>query len=936
MKKKILYTILSIAGILVTFFLLNRETEVEALRKKHADFLKNNPFKEVKNLSKKERLSRGLPPNKYLDRMWVLTANPELGKPTPENLSKVYQGLKSERSQQRVPGDGTDNAWEERGPNNVGGRTRTVFFDPNDATNETVFAGGVSGGLWKNTNISNANSVWTRIEDLENFAISCYAIDPNNSNIWYIGTGESYTSSDAVGNGIYKTEDGGANWTRVLASSGITDTSNATQYTVPGIYFVSNIIVRDKDGDTSTTNDSEVFAAVAASFYSDGGSNIRTFIGIREFGLYKSTDKGINWTTLNLPEIPEQTTGTLGALYAPNDLEIGADNTLWVSTTRSIFGAGGGTILKSIDGTNFTVEHTIENGARTELATSKTNPGTLYALAQISGGNPKMIKTTDAFATDPLDAALPNDPDGSVSADDFTRGQSFYDLVVEVDPLDDNIVYVGGINVHRAGVFDPAGNPVWKTISYWSSYWSTTKPGSLVHADQHALEFKPSNSNQGVLGTDGGVYYTTNFSDNEEGENTASAQSRNNGFNTTQFYTIGVAPTTAFPGEGDYFLAGAQDNGTQLIENATAGQNSSTDVSGGDGAYSFFDQDGTEKYYITNYVYNQSISLYDYTTNTRTTINSESESNGDFINVEELDSKLNVLYSNYSSGTNFIIRRYKGLPAGPITFKNLKSSLLNSSPTAMKVSPRSSELLIGTENGKLLKISGTDPFLIWSEITGNNFIGSVSDIEFGETDNDIFVTFHNYGVQSIWYSNDGGATWASKEGNLPDIPVKAILQNPLNTKEVIIGTDLGVWKTTDFSVESPLWTQSYNGMSSVKVTDLDLRDDNMVFAATYGRGVFSGKFTAATASVNDVLAGNKVFTIYPTISKGNFTIQATTSLGKTKMKIFNIAGKQVYQKEIDFSLNGKEEIKVNLSTGVYMVSIMDKNNKKSTNKIIIE
>ena len=312
------------------------------------------------------------------------------------------------------------------------------------------------------------------------------------------------------------------------------------------------------------------------------------------------------------------------------------------------------------------------------------------------------------------------------------------------------------------------------------------------------------------------------------------------------------------------------------------------------------------------------------------------DSNGDFINVEELDSQLNVLYSNYSSGENSIIRRYAGLPDGPITFTDMTDDLFDASPTAMKASPRTSELLVGTENGKVLKVSGTMPFLVWSDISNAGFLGSVSDIEFGETDNDIFVTFHNYGVQNVWYSNDGGTSWLAKEGDFPDIPVKAILQNPLNSKEVIIGTDLGVWKTKDFSVDSPEWTQSYNGMNSVKVTDLDLRDDNMVFAATYGRGVFSGQFTGATASVEDVLSGNNAFTMYPTVSKGDFTLQAKSSLGLTKMSVFSISGKQVYTKEIDFTLNGKQQVSLNLNTGLYIVNVIDENNKKSSLKIVIE
>ena len=124
-----------------------------------------------------------------------------------------------------------------------------------------------------------------------------------------------------------------------------------------------------------------------------------------------------------------------------------------------------------------------------------------------------------------------------------------------------------------------------------------------------------------------------------------------------------------------------------------------------------------------------------------------------------------------------------------------------------------------------IKIAGTTNTLpnnpVWSEISGSDFVGSVSDIEFGANENEIFVTMHNYGVENIWYTSDGGANWSAKQGNLPDIPVKAILQNPLKLEEVIIGTALGVWRTEDFFAASPTWIQSYNGMSNVKVTDLD-------------------------------------------------------------------------------------------------------------------
>ena len=64
------------------------------------------------------------------------------------------------------------------------------------------------------------------------------------------------------------------------------------------------------------------------------------------------------------------------------------------------------------------------------------------------------------------------------------------------------------------------------------------------------------------------------------------------------------------------------------------------------------------------------------------------------------------------------------------------------------------------------------------------------------------MTFHNYGVENIFYSSDGGNTWQEKEGDLPDIPVRCILQNPLLENEVIVGTELGVWYTKDFDTSS--------------------------------------------------------------------------------------------------------------------------------------
>ena len=131
--------------------------------------------------------------------MWELSMNPMTGKTEIDNLFELQYDLnKSKNSSVKsfsVPGESEDMKWVSRGPNNVGGRTKGLMFDPNDETDETVFAGGVSGGLFKNTSISDGNtSEWTHIKGIpENIPVSSIVYDPNDLKTFYVGTGESYT-----------------------------------------------------------------------------------------------------------------------------------------------------------------------------------------------------------------------------------------------------------------------------------------------------------------------------------------------------------------------------------------------------------------------------------------------------------------------------------------------------------------------------------------------------------------------------------------------------------------------------------------------------------------------------------------------------------------------------------------------------------------------
>ena len=991
----------------------------------HAENLENSPFKETYNLTKVERKKIRLPPNKYSEKMWELSMNPIDGRPNIEKLFELQYDLRKSRIElaksNSVPGESEKMKWVSRGPGNVGGRTKGMMFDPNDNSDETVFAGGVSGGLFKNTSISDQNSEWIHITNgiPSNIPVSSITYDPNDTKIIYVGTGESYTGAEALGNGLWKSSDGGVTWSNIFggksdseqvyisegnsikvtnienvgpfnyvaaafgpsltkdpivadllladdgdasgddsdgiggitsdACQGLTaenassmngkvalidrgdcsfiskvkvaqdagakavivinrnDGSNAdwTQSpivmggtegagditipsvmistndgnklkqnlkngivtvslsqqnltskgttVIPGIFYINDVVVRDNSGN------SEIYIAVGVSSHRDAASHI---FGVDDYGIWKSLDQGTTWI-----KVPAYLDGST-TLYQPMDLELHpSNNKLWFSTTNNFKGTGGGTILVSNSGvTSFVKKYTIENARRTELEIASN--GTIYALA---AENPvTIIKSSDEFSSAPTVITLPNDADGNITSDDFTRGQSFYDLLIESDPNNPNAIFAGGIDLFKSttAAENSAGANPWNQLSHW--YAGFGQP--YAHADQHGAAFGNFDSSKKVFGNDGGVYFSKTQSDGSE-----LMASRVNNYVTSQFYTIGVAPyemfkdsteqvsgtdsstrlqsTLTISGITDVFLAGAQDNGTQLLANKNNSISRAHDVSGGDGAASMFSQNLSKRYYVTNYVYNKYVDVYSFDTNQLFQINSETSSNGDFITVQALDSKLGVIYSNYSNSGNYEIAAYYGWDNFSEADRNtnapkiiLKSAQMLANVSALTVSPfgtDTSTLMVGLENGSVFKVENANSNAAkWTNISGNEFLGSVSDIEFGINENEIFVTFHNYAVKNVFYSSDGGTTWSNKEGDLPDLPVRSILQNPIVLSEVIIGTDLGVWYTKNFKDESPTWIQGFNGMSDVRVTDLDLRDDYAVFAATYGRGVFSSYFSS--------------------------------------------------------------------------------------------
>jgi hypothetical protein len=808
--KKLLTTLILLICVFFTYDLFKEKIENQKIqeissRAEYEEFLAKHPFNNRKiNLEEWENTLKADRPDLAWEQDYLATMNPATGRPEQEKLTPVREMTKAMMLAplSGIPGgSGPGESWVERGPNNVGGRTRALVWDPN--TTNKVWAGGVTGGLWYNNDIT-SDGTWTKVDDFwDAIAISSISFDPNNSSIMYVGTGEGFGTGSSRGAGIWKSTNGGTTWSQLGSTT--------------DFYYINDLVV----------NNSGVYAAVGREYYNG------TYHGSGQ-GLQRSIDGGSTWTQV-MPSV-----GSGPAV--PADIEIAADGEIWVGTRQNSFNEGGGRVYSSTNGTTWTLDYTHTSAGRVELACAPTDEKYVYAIFEV-GKAVDAIKRTTNDGTDWVSLLEPSDADTGIPNSDFTRGQAWYDLIIQVDPNNKEVVITGGIDLFRT---DNGGVSSWSQLSHWYGGFGYTN----VHADQHQIMFKPGSSSTAVFGNDGGVYYSSNLN-----IATPSFTAKNNGYNVTQFYSCAIHPDSG----SNIFLAGAQDNGTQLY--SSAGINSTTSPIGGDGAYCHFLQTNGN-YAIGSYVYNN----YYPSINAGTTFSNSAiggtDNSGSFINQSDFHDALAI---QYSVKTNTSLKKITNINSTTPVSSDVS---LPSSTGATVTHIRSSEytaatstLFLGTSAGGLFKVENADggtPTMI--SISGGSLPnGSISCVDLGSNENELIVTLSNYGVNSVWYSINGGTSWTSKEGDLPDMPVRWVLMNPTSNQEVILATEVGVWATTNFQSASPNWTASNTGLANVRVDMLKHRtSDNVLIAATHGRGLFSSSFTPVTCQAPSALTATSI------------------------------------------------------------------------------
>ncbi len=284
--------------------------------------------------------------------------------------------------------------WIQRGPGNVGGRTRGLIVDPDDSTHQTWYAGAVSGGIWKTVN---GGATWINLsEDLPNLAISTITMAESDHEIIYAGSGEGFYGLGMVtGNGIFKSTDKGDSWMHLGSTSADND-----------FLYVNKILVDPE--------------------------NEKIVVAATNTGIFKSPDGGQTWNEVYNEGYPVQdmvaNPENFNVLYA------GA-NTLGILKSDD----AGDTWHDSYDG--------IGEGGRFQLAISSINPNKIYTCVEafdreeIGDG---IFKTHVYISFD-----SGNSWSKFVSPYNFLGVQGWFNNIIDVHPFDDDIVYVGGVNLGK-------------------------------------------------------------------------------------------------------------------------------------------------------------------------------------------------------------------------------------------------------------------------------------------------------------------------------------------------------------------------------------------------------------------------------------------------------------------------------------------------------
>jgi photosystem II stability/assembly factor-like uncharacterized protein len=642
-----------------------------------------------------------------------------------------------------------------------------------------------SGPFYSQTTRTNH---WEPVNDFfSSIAITKITYDPQHTQTFYFCTGEGWYNADAaVGAGVWKSLDAGNSWAQLPA----TDTSTFDYCQDVDVHpFTSDVYVatvrtglmRSKDGGNSFQRVLNVPGAV--------NNSICDVEFTKNGGVFATT--GIFQT---------------GAIYYSES----GDSGTWIKQFNGFPTSG---IL------------------RVELATAPSNDSVAYAVAcnntdyAIKG----FYKTTNKGNS----WTTISNPGGDLL---FAKQQAWYDLILAVDPNDENTVVAGGWEQWRS----KDGGSTWLRLGHGN-------PDSLayqyLHVDEHAIVFR--NSDTIYFGNDGGIYKSGDFT-----QDYPVIYERNLGYRVTQYYAGDIHPDAG----SAVIIGGTQDNGSNKM--VYGGISPYQGLSWGDGGFCAINQQNPAVMYTTK----NSNGTYRFTNGgygIPDTITNPYVTNGQvlFINPIILDpNNPDILYM---ATTNKGLWRLKNASTATDSMwqqasKNVGTisamSLSKSQPNTMFIGKSSGGNIYRMENADT-----TTANHLFTDCDPNNNLpsGTFSSPTYcscvyvdPKEVNHVFATYSNYGTKNVWESkNATSATplWLSHDGDLPDLPVNWIFPHPDNPGVCYIGTDLGVFYTNMLNGDSTVWLPTNQGLANVRVNMLTYREsDHTLLAVTHGRGMFTG------------------------------------------------------------------------------------------------
>jgi photosystem II stability/assembly factor-like uncharacterized protein len=799
--------------------------------------------------------------------------------------------------------------WQERGPWNVGGRTRSFAADVN---NESILlAGTCSGGMWRSTD---SGKKWTLTTPLAvEQGVCCLSQDvrPTHSNIWFYGSGEAYGASASGtgayfdGSGVYRSKDDGQTWTLLPKTS--------PSLSGNGYWAAMWDVASDPSAPDSMSN---VYAAALGT-------------------IYRSADTGNTWTAVlgHNPNAYSYFTDVKvskkGVVYAT--LSGSGYNTVgWVDSVGQQMG-----IWRSTNGINYTKitppgfpgEYN-----RVVIGISPLDENQVYFLVNaVNSGMPdtnfqgqvewnqlwkyKYLSGSGDSSGGEWFNLTPNLPSTGGLFDKFNC-QGSYDMVVQFLPTDTSTVFIGGTDIFRSttGFFDASHSTHIGGYMVGASLPSIkTYPNH--HPDQHVIFFSNTNPNIMYSGCDGGVFRTYN-----DTAANVTWSTLDSGYTTTMFYTVASDHTR--PG-GNVLIGGAQDNNS-LFDNSGLVTNNWTKPIFGDGSFCAIADTGKVFYYSC-----QEGKMFkaqmDTTTGTLTAFNRIDPIGGkgyQFVNPYVIDPNDNNLM--YLAGGKYMWRNNNlaGIPYADqwdsistnwIQFPDSVDTA-GATITAVAISTTpANRLYYGTDQLSIYRIDSANngalhPKNITSTLvqaSGSGVGSNVSCIAVDPNNADnLMVAYSNYGISNLIYSKDGGTTWFRVSGNLiSKISLRwaAIQHLPSGDTIYWIAASTGLYATSHLSLSTTtnktVWVQQGTSTIGNAVCDMvDVRpSDGLVAVATHAHGIFTSNITSLSniVSVQDISkVAQDGLNVYPNPTLGISHISFNLPDERTVLiKIYDVTGK---------------------------------------------